>query len=488
MVYDPSSTMKLPSTKTQADPVEAATSKALWLLLIVVTLLRLGLLAGPVGFSTGDDVEILQTALAPVLGFEDQPWNIRNLLLPKALGTPIAWLAAEIFGIRDPEWLIRIATLPFLVLATLNVFLVFCIGRALFDSASGLVAAGLYGLHWLPLGYGAMAYPRTAAVSCLLIAWIVLLDERPRVWNAFWAGGLAALAFAFRYSEVVFLLPVGLLPWAMGKPTRQVVRSTTWLGGGFLAGCVLTVGLMDGLTWGFPFASLVEFGRYTLVERQASSAEVHQPWYWYLSRGAFWLIPTWLIFLGHRPQRGRTLGAWLWLVLPLLALSFVHHKQLRYLQGLIPAFALLVAWGAVRWWRQGRRVAVVVLVTAGLLFSLRSAWRLLERRSQAAVSAARELRHEPCARRVVLRQAWAYGGRLLLDPGTEIRDFDRMPAPDEFAAALPNVDFVGLYAADLTADARLAEVLAGAGFTADASHSAPGSLEVRLYRSNRACP
>ena len=126
------------------------------------------------GFYTGDDVEMLDAAFRTATGLEVASWDIRNLLLPNALMAPLVWAAARL-GVTATSSLIVVATLPFLLAATVNILLVFAVARRLAeDERVGALAAVLYGLHWLPLGFGSTPYPRTLAVTCILAATLLL--------------------------------------------------------------------------------------------------------------------------------------------------------------------------------------------------------------------------------------------------------------------------------------------------------------------------
>src|SRR5258708_23416860 len=103
---------------------------------------------------------------------------------------------------------------------------------------------------------------------------------------------------------------------------------------------------------------------------------------------------------------------WLGATLPVLALSLIHHKQLRYLQGIVPFLAILAAAGAMALWRSSWRRSTVALLAASLLLSLNTARTVVSHRSAAAVEAARALRADPGLATVALSQAWAYGDRL----------------------------------------------------------------------------
>src|SRR5439155_24562273 len=104
------------------------------------------------------------------------------------------------------------------------------------DERAAAVAMLLFALHWIPLGFGATTYPRTLAMVCVVVA-VVVVGRMPLL-----AGALLGVAFADRFSEVVFLLPLVL---AASRAWWRVAA------GAVLSVCI-TVGLYDWLTCGSP--------------------------------------------------------------------------------------------------------------------------------------------------------------------------------------------------------------------------------------------
>src|SRR5437667_6969447 len=132
------------------------------------------------------------------------------------------------------------ATLPFVALTAVTVWLVYRIG--------GFLPALLFAAHWIPLGFGSTPYPRTLATCCVVAA--ALIVER---WP-FAAGLLAGLAFADRFSEIVFVVPLLIVA------RRRVA---------VLAGAIVSIGIAGGydwLTYGAPFSSLASFARLTVLQ------------------------------------------------------------------------------------------------------------------------------------------------------------------------------------------------------------------------------
>ncbi len=366
------------------------------------------------GFLGGDDVEVLSEAFRRARGFAYQPWDVRNLFIPDFLVTPFVFLGG-----------LQAATIPFIALTALTTWLVYRLARRWSDDERvAFVAAALFALHWIPLGFGSTVYPRTLATACI-VAGALLVDRFP-----FAAGALAGLAFADRFSEIVFLVPLILI----GKQRMRIV-------GGAAISIAVTVGIYDWITWGTPFSSAIKFAQLTLVAPDFASRVKYQSPLWYLLNIVRWCAPTLLplLYFARRSMR------WSFIVVPLVALSLVRHKELRYLQAMIPFLAIAAAMGfAVLY--QRRRKWAVSLVVVSLIWNLHGL-RYFAHKSMPAVMAARALAADPHIKTVAASQLWAYGGQLYFRPdvglrelGTPPRDLDRM---------LPGADAVAIYESDL---------------------------------------
>lgn len=413
------------------------------LLAVLSTLLRAWLAHRYDGFETGDDVEIAQEAFRAAFGLDYEPWNIRNLFVSQTLVAPLLVLARSL-GVDNPFDLATLARYPFIILAGVNVVLVFLLGRSWFDERSGLLAAALYSIHWIPLTFGSSLYPRIPGTTCILIA--ALLVTRGR---SFSAGVLVAMAFAMRYSEAIFVVPMAIVGgW------RVLI--------GFLAGVAVFAGVYDWLSWGRPFSSLIEFARYTLVARQSSSLMKEQPFWWYLAALPQWLAPPLWLFLWR--ERARSL---IWIGIPLLALSLVHHKELRYLQAVIPFAMILAAAGAMRWERRKLMIALLILALPLQLARIRS----IEKRSMAAVDAARFLR----GKSVAVSQEWAYGGKLFLKP----IEIGIPPDPVRLRDAATRADCAAMYRSHITPELR--RIVEEAGMTTARGFERARSRPVEVF-------
>jgi GPI mannosyltransferase 3 len=452
--------------------------KAIAAIIATVAIAQLWLAHRYFGFMTGDDVEVLSEAFRRARGLDFHPWDIRNLFVPDVVVAPVVWIASKV-GISNTRTLILASVLPFIALTSLTIVLIYRLTlRWCGDERAALVASLLFAMHWIPLGFGSTVYPRTLAAACVVGA--ALIVER---WP-FVAGALVGVAFADRFSEIVFLAPLliaGILSRrstveghpdsfrAGGEkslaesrgsfdrpPALRVLRRlrmTGFLLLGFLVSVILTVGAYDWLTWGAPFQSLIKFAHLTLVTPDFASRVKYQAPWWYFANLVRWCSPLLLPLLWYARRRRV-----IWFVaIPLLAFSAVRHKELRYLQVMIPFLAIAAAIGYASMVRSHRRVAIV-LVTISLIWDLHGL-RYFARKSQPAVEAAEWIAQNPTIHSVAASQLWSYGDKLYL--GDKMAMSDLGTPPEKLSEV--TADAVGLYETDLDVPARV-EALRANGY------------------------
>jgi hypothetical protein len=416
------------------------------------------------GFVTGDDVEILEAGFRRALGLEYEPWAIRNTLVSDLFVFP-AVAAASWFGVVAARSLCWVATWPFVLLSTLNVYLLYrLVDHWLGDRGAALAGAALYAFHWIALGYGSTVYPRTAAAACVLGCALCLAPRNgpregaPVAWASL-AGLLLAVAFAFRYSEVIYLVGAAAgVAASIEFPRALRVRSVLALLLGFTAGCLVFVGLYDAVVWGRPFSSLVAFADFTVVEKNSSSLVKEQSPFWYFWRLPHWISPALLPFLvvgskGKLPRLAASL-----VVVPLVLLSIVHHKDLRYLQGILPFVAAATGTGLVFVWRSGWRKTCAIALALSLVWTV-AHLRFLQKKSMAAVLAAEALATESSVHEVALQQAWAYGDHLFLPQNTVVHDLPFSLLAGDLEKLPATVDRVALYEEDLAGRGDVSDLL-----------------------------
>ncbi|MGD2112171.1 MAG: glycosyltransferase family 39 protein, partial [Gammaproteobacteria bacterium] len=182
---------------------------------------------------------------------------------------------------------------------------------------------------------------------------------------------------------LLLVLPAALLAplWA---PPRARRGWLAWYGG---VGCSVLCGALVALAWALPAAQAGgEVYEEALLWEQTAKRIVQsfahaRPWWWYLPwlpvLLAPWVLLPW-VWQGLRAAAGRPDAGWrfclCWLLPPLLLLSLVSGKQVKYLLPLLPAAALLVARGLSCYPRQRVRqrlwLLAAVLFTAGLALAV----------------------------------------------------------------------------------------------------------------------
>jgi hypothetical protein len=430
--------------------------KALAAIMAAVAITQLWLAHRYFGFMTGDDVEVLSEAFRRARGLDYHPWDIRSLFVPDVVVAPVVWMATKL-GIDDVRTLIFVSSLPFIALTSLTIWLVYRLTlRWCDDERAALVAALLFAMHWIPLGFGSTVYPRTLAAACVVAA--ALIVER---WP-FAAGALIGVAFTDRFSEIVFLAPLIIavilsrrstvegppaqVQEGRGSFDRPPALRALLLLAGVLVSIALTVGIYDWLTWGAPFRSFLRFAHLTLVAPDFASRVKYQAPWWYIANLVRWCSPLLLPLLWYA-RRSRAIG---FVIIPLIAFSAVKHKELRYLQVLIPFLMIAAAIGFASMYRRHRRVAIS-LVAISLVWGLYG-MRYFARKSQPAVEAAQWLAANPDVRSVAVSQLWAYGDKLYF--GDRIGQADLGTPPDGLKGDV-SADAVALYETDLDVPQRL---------------------------------
>ena len=366
------------------------------------------------GFLTGDDVEVLKEAFRRAKSWPYSPWDVRNLFVPDFLVAPFVWIG----GIRG-------AAIPFIALTALTICLVWKLAmKWSSDDRAAMAAALLFALHWIPLGFGSTVYPRTLATACIVGA-ALIVDRYP-----FAAGALLGLAFADRFSEIVFLIPLLVI-----AKRRMMVLA------GAIVMVAIAVGIYDWITWGSPFSSVVNFAHLTLVPPDFASRVKYQSPLWYLLNIVRWCAPTLIPLFWFARRQAKSS----FIIVPLVALSIVRHKELRYLQAMIPFLAIAAGIGFAILYRRSRKWAASLLVIS-LIWDLHGL-RYFAHKSMPAVDAARALASDPKVRVVAVQQSWAYGDDLYFGRRIAMRELNTPPR--DIDSTIAPADAVCVYETDL---------------------------------------
>jgi GPI mannosyltransferase 3 len=187
------------------------------------------------------------------------------------------------------------------------------------------------------------------------------IPERPRL---FVSGLFCGLALALRAP----LAPVVILSAAAFSAPNWRVRLLPFAAGVFAP--VLVFGMVDAITWSYPFQSYVRLFWVDIVQGKGGEhGGGVRPWYWYVPMLALRFGPVALLALAG-VRRSPFLG-WVALVI-VISHSLVGFKEFRYLYPVIPIAVTLAGMGMAevlsplraraRWLRSTTAACVVGLV------------------------------------------------------------------------------------------------------------------------------
>lgn len=163
--------------------------------------------------------------------------------------------------------------------------------------------------------------------------------------SALLAGVFIGLAYLFRYTAPIFFLGPAIYLYVHGQH-RWLKR----LALGFFA-VVIALGLLDWLTWGTPFHSVLAYFSFNVAEGGSARYGV-EPFGWYATSLAAQAGPLWLLaalLSGLAWVRKGPLGAiGLGLALGFVAMSLVAHKEERFLLPVVFMLPVAFAVGAER--------------------------------------------------------------------------------------------------------------------------------------------
>jgi hypothetical protein len=339
-----------------------------WLLAALVAglALRIGFALAQGGMYFPDEIyQYLEPAWARLHGFGELTWEYeigaRNWILPAFYGALMQ--VGETFGLRG--WsLHRFLCIHDALLSTLVIPAGFRLGRAIGgDARSAILIGG--GVALFPLSAFLAPHTLSDNYGLLFITWAYALWfeslELKGTANTASVGLLLGAGVAVRYALVAFVPVI-----VVGELLMQRPRALALTAIGF--GAVLAfVGLVDALTWGRPFHSLIEFVRANGGGERWGGA----PFWYYLTEsmgrrvgaGAFLLVASSLV-----ARKGWLVAAWLF---PLLALSTLPHKLDRYILSIWP---LLLASGLLGLLALRDRLAVISERWSWAALSLIVAW------------------------------------------------------------------------------------------------------------------
>lgn len=295
-----------------------------------------------------------------------QPWGIRNYSVPMIFSA--LFEAGDAIGLGSVMARRTLAELPQFLLHVAMLGAVWRLSMRRVGASRARACLWLVALYAPLVWFGGRTMSESFSTAFLVwgLERLDAEDEGPRAWA--WGGLLLGLAQVTRYGSAAVIVPamIWLLVARRWRPFAFAA-----LGGAVAA---FGLGLLDQLTWGEWFHSLIHYVRFNLVSGAAAAQFGAQPWWTYLP--GLLLSPSAVVglFLVVRRDPPRTT---LFLAAALgyaAIISATAHKEARFLY---PALILLtvagtpafVAWAADAWKRgTARRAAAITLGAAGLVY------------------------------------------------------------------------------------------------------------------------
>ncbi len=227
-----------------------------------------------------------------------QPWGIRNHAVPMLLAA--LFKAGDLIGVSSVMGRRVLAEIPqfFLHLAMLG-----AVWRVAARRVSVPMARACL---WLVALYGPLVWfggrTMSEAFSTAFLVWgLERLDDREAKagWWV-WGGALLGFAQVTRYGSAAVIVP-GMFWLLITRRFRTFALATV---GGLVV--AFGLGLLDKLTWGDWFHSLIHYVRFNVVSGSAAAQFGAQPWWTYAPR--LLLAPFAFIGLFFTARRDRGLG------------------------------------------------------------------------------------------------------------------------------------------------------------------------------------
>lgn len=340
--------------------------------------LRIALaICSPSVFQPDETYQTLEPAHRLAFGYGVITWEwregVRSWVFPAFLAglmRSMAWLGPGSSGYIDGI----VVVLSLISFST--VWFAFAWAKRASGLNAAIIAAGACSINYGLVYFAPKAFYEVFAAHVLLPGLYLgvyadQIGERKRLFFAGLLCGLAAslrmqLIPAIAFASIYFCYP----RWRQRIPFVLAGISLP----------ILVFGIVDKITWSYPWQSFVRYFQANLIEGRAV-AEGIKPWYWYVEAVLVLLGPA-VVFLWHGARRSSFLAVFSLIVI--CSHSFIGHKEVRFLYPVLPLLIVLASIGFVEVASSMKvlarlRASPRGLVAAGLIFFVLSssllAWR-----------------------------------------------------------------------------------------------------------------
>jgi phosphatidylinositol glycan class B len=329
------------SPRGEALRSEAFWWRLTWLAVGASCALRLWLALDDHSIYWPDEIyQSLEQAHREAFGYGFVPWEFRdgarNWILPGMIAG--LWRGAAALGVESSLVLVSLARGCVVLGSGASIWLAARLAERLASARAGFVAAVVLGLLPASVAFGYRAMSETVSAPLLVLGALCLTGKSVR--SACLAGVWVTLAAWLRYQNALFGVA-----FVLQLLLERRHRATYMLCIAALA-TALAGGMLDWVTWGRPFHSLLTYVDFNLLRNGASTFGV-EPFGYYVK--SLWdstgpalalLAPLALLGAWQAPALALSVLGYL------LAHSLIPHKELRFLVPALPLGCVLVGIGA----------------------------------------------------------------------------------------------------------------------------------------------
>lgn len=304
----------------------------LWLTPLALAVRIAALIAFPSLHHPDETFQVFEPAHRLAFGYGVVTWEFNEGIRSYVLPYLFSWVFRLAAAVRDdPAHYIFVARLLLIGLSILPVI----VGYVAFRSQSrthAIIIAFASAIGFEQVYFSSR--PLTEAVACdfFLSAACLAVMAKPRRGTLLALGFMLSMAFCLRYHLVA-----GIAVLAIAVIGRDPKTNTQLLLTG-AAAPLAVFAVTDWLTWGFPFASLLNSINLNLVQDKASEYGVSDPFLYvrdfiYIWGAALGVVAFFLVAAARRH------GLWILAAIAIVGMhAFIQHKEYRFVY---PAFALL---------------------------------------------------------------------------------------------------------------------------------------------------
>jgi len=238
-----------------------------------------------------------------------------------------------------------IANILVSVFASVSILFIYLVGKEMFDSKTGLIAAVLLAFWPIHIYFSKTLLVHTTAMffALLFLFFLKKGEQRNNGWFFGLAGAFAGLSILTRFTYLILIPLIGVDFLLFRK--RYNLKNIFFGAGGFSAI------ILPYLGWAYTM-----FGNPLYTFKTASlivSWSTKQPWYFYLVNLWIFLgligvvgLGSWISFrLKDKRMSKEEILLWSWILLPFIYLSFkLTHKEVRFLiVALVPIILISAA-------------------------------------------------------------------------------------------------------------------------------------------------